>query len=238
MQRLCALLILFLLATVYAEAQQPMIDVVYLHNGSIIRGMVIEQIPDESLKIETRDGSVFVYEMSEIQRIVREPLLSAPQWYGEPTQQGTSTPQQQRPEKEGVRSEPAMQPAPGTSRKEPSTATFLGFLITGAGHMYAGESGTGLLLLVVGASAPFIGAALSSCDYDTYSYSCNTTPLYIGIGVSAFTWLYSVADAGKAARRTNQENGWEGRRTAFAPTVLRDPVTGDLHAGLAMRLNF
>lgn len=36
------------------------VDVVYLKNGSIIRGMIIEQIPNVSLKIQTKDGSIFV----------------------------------------------------------------------------------------------------------------------------------------------------------------------------------
>ena len=44
-------------------------DVVYLKNGSIIKGTIIEQIPDESLKIETADGSVFVYSMKDVKKI-------------------------------------------------------------------------------------------------------------------------------------------------------------------------
>ena len=47
-------------------------DVVYLKNGSVIRGMIIEQVPGESLKIETRDGNVFVYQMDEISKMTRE----------------------------------------------------------------------------------------------------------------------------------------------------------------------
>ncbi len=51
---------------------QELQDVVYLKNGSIIRGMVIEQVPGKSLKIRTRDGSVFVYAMDEVERITKE----------------------------------------------------------------------------------------------------------------------------------------------------------------------
>ena len=47
-------------------------DVVYLKNGSIIKGTIIEQIPNESLKIKTLDGSIFVYEMDEISKISKE----------------------------------------------------------------------------------------------------------------------------------------------------------------------
>ena len=46
-------------------------DVVYLKNGSIIRGMIIEQVPNDYLKI--RSGSnVFVYQLSDIEKITKE----------------------------------------------------------------------------------------------------------------------------------------------------------------------
>ena len=48
------------------------IDIVYLKNGSIIRGKIIEQIPNQSIKIKTRDGSIFVYKMDEITKITKE----------------------------------------------------------------------------------------------------------------------------------------------------------------------
>ncbi len=50
-------------------------DVVHLKNGSVIRGTIIEQIPGESLKIQTAGGSVFVYTMDEIAEIGREPVM-------------------------------------------------------------------------------------------------------------------------------------------------------------------
>ena len=238
MRHIFALFILFSLAAVSAEAQQQMIDVVYLHDGSIIRGMIIEQIPNESLKIQTRDGSVFVYEMAEVQRLTRESAQLQPAWA--PNGNRTVTPDLQQ----GTGpAQPVTQPVPGTSRKAPGTATALAFLVTGAGHIYAGEGGTGFILLITGAAAPYIGASLSNCNdsYNGYYYdsSCDYTPLYIGIGVSAFTWLYSLVDAGRAAKRTNRENRWDQNyRAELVPTVLRDPARGNLHAGLAMRLSF
>jgi len=59
----------------YEEQQEPKKeyqDVVYLKNGSIIRGMIIEQIPNKTLKIQTRDRSVFVYKYDEIEKITKE----------------------------------------------------------------------------------------------------------------------------------------------------------------------
>lgn len=62
---------------VFAQ-QAPMQDVVYLKDGSVIRGVIIEQVPNESLKIETRDGNVFVYRMDEITKMTKE---QAPNYY-------------------------------------------------------------------------------------------------------------------------------------------------------------
>lgn len=58
--------------SVIAIAQQNYQDVVYLKNGSIIRGVIIEQIPNKSIKIETSDKSVFVYQIDEIEKMTKE----------------------------------------------------------------------------------------------------------------------------------------------------------------------
>jgi hypothetical protein len=47
-------------------------DVIYLKNGSIVRGVIIEQIPNESLKIQTKDGNVFVYKIDEVMKMTKE----------------------------------------------------------------------------------------------------------------------------------------------------------------------
>lgn len=49
-------------------------DVVYLKNGSIIRGIIIEQIPNQSLKIETKDRNVFVFKFDEIEKLTKEKI--------------------------------------------------------------------------------------------------------------------------------------------------------------------
>jgi hypothetical protein len=62
-------LILFVLKS---HAQTQYEDVVYLKNGSIIRGIIIEQVPNESLKIETPDRNVFVFRIDEVLKITKE----------------------------------------------------------------------------------------------------------------------------------------------------------------------
>jgi hypothetical protein len=47
-------------------------DVAYLKNGSVVRGTIVEQDPAVQVKIQTKDGSIFVFKISEIERITRE----------------------------------------------------------------------------------------------------------------------------------------------------------------------
>jgi hypothetical protein len=54
--------------TVLSYAQQNE-DVIYLKNGSIIHGTILEQIHGESVKIKTNDDNLFVFKMSEVLKI-------------------------------------------------------------------------------------------------------------------------------------------------------------------------
>lgn len=65
--------LLFALMTTVSYGQNNYQDVVYLKNGSIIRGVIIEQVPNKSIKIETADRNVFVYQMDEIEKLAKEP---------------------------------------------------------------------------------------------------------------------------------------------------------------------
>lgn len=47
--------------TVHAETE--VIDIVKLKNGSIIKGKILEIRPQKHVKIELRDGSIFVFKM-------------------------------------------------------------------------------------------------------------------------------------------------------------------------------
>lgn len=47
-------------------------DVVYLKNGSIIKGTVLQIIPDDILKIEIPGGSILVYKMADVDKITKE----------------------------------------------------------------------------------------------------------------------------------------------------------------------
>ncbi|MBI1806576.1 MAG: hypothetical protein HYR76_05940 [Ignavibacteria bacterium] len=47
-------------------------DIVYLKNGSIIKGNVVNLIPDSTVKILTADSSVFICRMAEVERITKD----------------------------------------------------------------------------------------------------------------------------------------------------------------------
>jgi len=55
-----------------SETNQQLLDVVYLKNGSVIKGTIIEQVPNVQIKIQTKDGNIFVYKIDEIEKMTRE----------------------------------------------------------------------------------------------------------------------------------------------------------------------
>lgn len=70
----CLLKVFFALIMSVSFGQNNYQDVVYLKDGSIIRGIIIEQVPNKSIKIETADKSVFVYRMDEIEKMTKEQI--------------------------------------------------------------------------------------------------------------------------------------------------------------------
>ena len=74
----CFLFLVILLTSISTFAQKDKQDVVYLKNGSVIRGEVVNLIPNETVKIKTADGSVFAYSMDEVKEITKEPAITPP----------------------------------------------------------------------------------------------------------------------------------------------------------------
>ena len=60
--------IVFSVTALMAQAK----DVIYLKTGSIIKGTILEMVPDKTIKIQTADGNIFVYNMFEVERISKE----------------------------------------------------------------------------------------------------------------------------------------------------------------------
>lgn len=82
MKKILLLFILLVSVRIYCDAQNYS-EVVYLKNGSVIRGLIVEQIPDVSIKIKTYDGSLIICRMDEVLRIENGRLYKK---YYNPTQ--------------------------------------------------------------------------------------------------------------------------------------------------------
>lgn len=73
---LILILFTFLLISISANAQKTITeDVVYLKNGSIIRGKIIENKPNESIRVQTEGRNEWVFRMDEIEKITKEEFI-------------------------------------------------------------------------------------------------------------------------------------------------------------------
>lgn len=56
----------------HQQSSGEWVDVVYLKNGGMIRGTIIEQVFNVQIKIQTKDGNIFVYKVDEIEKVTKE----------------------------------------------------------------------------------------------------------------------------------------------------------------------
>jgi hypothetical protein len=78
MKKISVLLVLaFFVIFSAAMFAADLLDVVYLKTGAVIKGVITEEIPGVSVKIETSDGNVFVYKESEISKTGKETAKTA-----------------------------------------------------------------------------------------------------------------------------------------------------------------
>jgi TM2 domain-containing membrane protein YozV len=191
-----------------AAAQQvPRTDVVYLRDGGIVHGVIVEEVPGKSILIRTSDGNQFRYQMSQIAGIQTEAPAPA------------------------ARPAPALAPAlapapqqPPFVQKSPGTALLLSFLIPGAGQLYNGQNGKALLHFGVAAVATGVAiSGFSSADCQGYYYtywdtfveaysqrwvgggSCGVG--YGALAVALGIHIWSMVDASASASRLNHLHG-------------------------------
>ena len=55
-------------------ATDHMESVLYFKNGNVIRGVIVEQVLGESLRIQTREGNILKFQVDEIEKITTEKL--------------------------------------------------------------------------------------------------------------------------------------------------------------------
>ncbi len=168
---------LFLVLLMTTFAQQNYDDVVYLKNGSVIRGIIIEQVPNVSLKLQTKDGNIFVYKMEEVEKMTKE----LAQGYNEQSEYYSG------PE------------------KSPGLAFALSFLIPGLGQYYNGDIVKGVVMnaLYVTGWVIYFTAGYEEYDYYYYYYEEETDWLYVGLGIALGTSIWSMIDAPICASNYN-----------------------------------
>ena len=98
--------------------------------------------------------------------------------------------------------------AAAQSEKSPGTAQAISFVVPGGGHLYAGETVKGTVLLG-GAVAGLAVAAtalpkLAEDVPDRSYYTRHGTTFGLGLGAAGLLWLYGVVDSPGAARRANR----------------------------------
>jgi hypothetical protein len=129
MKELFSFLIIFIVS-IFSCNSQTYEDVVYLKNGGIIHGIIIEQIPNQSIKIQTRDENVFFFKIEEIEKITKE-----------------------------IKSyEKSNDKNSGNSKviigyKNPGTAFLWSFLIPGLGQYYNDQDAKGFLMILIHAAS-------------------------------------------------------------------------------------
>ena len=165
-----------------------MVDVVHLKNGSIIKGIVTEIIPSETIKIETAGGSIFVYQFDEIQSITKEEKVEKVNEV--PTQQiFFKDPSYALGSGCGIGCLSWFAPAPFP-------------IILGIGQVYNEEYIKALIFFGVGAYAQY---DLSKLGYTSYLTEEDTQRALFDMILLGSSMVWSAFDAYYSARRINLE---------------------------------
>ena len=175
-------------------AQSEMRDVVYLKNGSVIKGTI--ETVGEYVRIDTPDGSMFFYEMNEIEKIVKE-KVAMPETKVETSETKVATNQNSMP----LQNNNYIFMPP---RKSTFGAGFLSFLIPGAGELYATdwEQGWGSMLVC------YVGIPAITGLVSLIMGEFNIGGLIAMGALEVAMWVGSISRAVKLAKEVNLKNGY------------------------------
>lgn len=81
MKALCKLfaLALFIVLGKIAVAQPGLEDVIYLKNGNVYRGVIVEQVPGQYYNMQTIGGNIFRVDVADVSKISKEPRFRGPE---------------------------------------------------------------------------------------------------------------------------------------------------------------
>jgi len=231
-----------IICTFAVKAQQNYEDVVYLNNGSIIHGVVIEQIPNKSLKIQTRDGNVFVFNFTDVQKMTKELVVN---------NNISSNNKDNNDDKNTNNSTETTNVTPKGRYRSPAGAFWLSFLVPGGGQFYNGQyAKAGIMLgldVLAYSSVLLLGTTDTYYSYGYYGgYETEITPFYyVGLAVALGNGIWSMIDASVSARVMNRNNGYsllnykldKNTDLALRPDFTVDRFGGQINPVLGAKLS-
>lgn len=172
-------------ATTYAQEYR---DCVHLKNGSIIKGVIVEQVLGKTLTVETADGSQFVYDFCDIVKITKEKI--------EPSEQNrhrrADSPRQEPPQRRDCRERYGVaddkdaevtyaEPMEPLKKKRQSnlTAGYHGFFELNGGYDFVEEANlvTGVMTSHGYQFSPNLYLGVGA-GLDLYDFSCVNIPVF------------------------------------------------------------
>jgi hypothetical protein len=201
MKRLMTMLLLLVCTLSLVAQKQDSLDVVYLKSGSVVRGQRVP-IDSLSLKIRTTDSD-FIFQISEVEKITREPARRRQRSGGveAPTVLPTGAVSAQTilptdgvPTAVGAKYVFGGAINPIGAPKEPFLAGILSFLIPGAGQFYNGDVLGGIIQM--GTNVTLNTWRLSSNN----KHVKNGPLLFAGLALN----LWSCVEAARTAKNVNK----------------------------------
>lgn len=212
--RYCILWICSVVAIgLFSEAESQVVEeVVYLKNGSVVRGIIVEQIPNETIRIRTRGGSEFVFQMSEVLKITKElPVVEPPG---------------------------RLPPSRYISEKDPLIAFGLSFLLVGTGQLYVEEYNkayTHWILFVVN-----LALIVTATEDDWGGYDPDGDNIYgfIGILGGLTNWVVSMVSAPSQAHAFNERQRQAQAVSLIEDRLLLESYSSGHAQGAVVSLRF
>ena len=211
--RLCILLICCVVAIgLFSDAEAQVVEeVVYLKNGSVVRGIIVEQIPNETLRIRTSGGSEFVFQMSEVLKITKELPVVGPPESGRLPPQGRYIMQ-----------------------KDATIATMLSFVLFGTGQYYVEEYNKAYAHWLVGFGS-FVLMYVGLEDNDGYDRDDDDNYVAVGAVVWFTNWIASIVTAPSQARAFNER---QQAVSLLSDRLLLESYTSGQAQGAMVSLRF
>lgn len=182
----CLFAVILLYAAGFGQERQ---DVVYLKNGDIRKGTIIENAPNDYIKLEMKDGSTFTIKYADIQRITKEAATST-----------TSA----QPSSEPQDAQKLMMYESG--KKNPTMGVLLSCILTSAGHAYADNWPRGLMFTagrIAGGVLALTAGIKRSTDYYGFETVELTPAYYIGMAITLGFAVWEMLDASAEVDRYN-----------------------------------